>query len=173
MGSGLKITSVGRVRRRSTSFPFAYRQGKWLRAGLDNKLRLFCPTVTGHPGCCVMTTGEHICAIDGRVCSCWPTVWKRRGESQRQSYSGAESRLLVLRQVSLPWRDAANAHNVLLFPLVSFLIVPDIEKSLYKQERRTGRMAGGSRFLWLQLTCSCGGGHLYAHRCPAKALATC
>lgn len=28
-------------------------------------------------------------------------------------------------------------------------------------------------FLWLQLTCSCGGGHLYTRRSPAKALPTC
>lgn len=77
----------------------------------------------------------------------------------------------MLRQVSLPWRDAADGHNVLLFPLVSLLIVPDTEKSLNKQESRTGRLAGRSRFLWLQLTCSCGGSHLYARRCPAKALA--
>lgn len=40
----------------------------------EQQPRLFRPDVTGHPGCCVMTTGERICVFDIGVCSCWPTL---------------------------------------------------------------------------------------------------
>lgn len=40
----------------------------------EQQPRLFRRDVTGHPGCCVMTTGERICVFDIGVCSCWPTL---------------------------------------------------------------------------------------------------